>query len=137
MGIFGKLFGGGKKDPNYVPSADLMPEDTFWNLIQESRKNSGGDPDFQEEALANLLRKLPLQDIIAFQNRFHELRGRAYTWQLWGAAYIINGGCGDDSFCYFRDWLIAQGRDTYTKAVADPEWLGELDLQEGETDAEG
>jgi len=26
-----------------------------------------------------------------------------------GAAYIINGGCSDDGFEYFRRWLVLQG----------------------------
>lgn len=56
---------------------------------------------------------------------------KANTWKLWGAAYILNGGCSEDSFLYFRLWLIAQGRDVFTKAVADPESLAAADLRFG------
>jgi hypothetical protein len=135
MGFFSKLFGSGKKD--FTPSGDCMPEDKFWQLIADSRDASGGDSEGQESALTALLHELPLNDLITFQNRYRQLRGQAYTWPLWGAVYIINGGCGDDSFCYFRDWLIAQGREVYTNTMADPEWLASLKLPEEETDLDG
>jgi len=44
----------------------------------------------------------------------------SYRVDLWGAAYLINGGCSDDAFEYFRGWLIVQGRGTYERIVADP-----------------
>ena len=47
-----------------------------------------------------------------------------YTWDLWGVAYILKGGCSDDGFEYFRAWLIARGRDFVAQALADPEGLG-------------
>ncbi len=135
MGLFNKLFGSGKNA--FTPSADLMPEDKFWALIADSRNESGGDTEGQESALTALLHELPLNDLITFQNRYRQLRGQACTWPLWGAVYIINGGCGDDGFCYFRDWLIAQGREVYTNTVADPEWLADFKFTEEKTDLDG
>jgi hypothetical protein len=38
---------------------------------------------------------------------------------LWAAAYVINGGCSDDGFDYFRAWLMLQGQGTFGQAVAD------------------
>ena len=35
-------------------------------------------------------------------------------------------GCSDDGFIDFRAWLIAQGRDTYLSALADPDSLAEV-----------
>jgi hypothetical protein len=48
---------------------------------------------------------------------------QAYRWDLWGAAYIIEGGCSDDGFTDFRSWLISMGRDIYETALRDPESL--------------
>ncbi len=48
---------------------------------------------------------------------------RAYSWPLWAAAYIIHGGCSDDSFSDFRASLISRGRRSFESAVADPESL--------------
>jgi hypothetical protein len=135
MELFSKLFGSGKND--FTASADCMPEDRFWELIGASRDAADGDLEEQESALTALLHELPLNDLIAFENRYRQLRGQAYTWPLWGAAYIINGGCGDDGFCYFRDWLIAQGRVVYTNTLADPEWQADFDFPEEEMDLDG
>jgi hypothetical protein len=49
----------------------------------------------------------------------------SYRWDLWGAAYQINRGCSDDSFDYFRGWLMAQGQTVWESAVADPDTLAD------------
>lgn len=46
--------------------------------------------------------------------------------QLWAAGYLINDGCSDDGFEYFRAWLIAQGREVFERVVADPDALAGL-----------
>lgn len=135
MGLFNKFFGGVKKDSNIEPpkntnfsySDKLMDEDRFWKIIQASKDNSNNDFEEQQEELANELRKLTPDDIILFGNRFRFFRGQANTWELWGAIYIIHGGCGDDSFNDFREWVIGQGKDFYYKTIKDPETLVEID----------
>src|SRR4051812_14104529 len=109
MGLFDKFFGGAKKNStpeppntNFTASDALMDEDQFWSIIQTAKDNSYGDYEQQQEELADELRKLTPNDIILFENRFRHFRGQANTWELWGAIYIIHGGCGDDSFNDFR-----------------------------------
>ena len=36
-------------------------------------------------------------------------------------------GCSDDSFSYFRSWLIVQGKDVYMAALADPDSLADVE----------
>lgn len=135
MGLFDKLFGGPKKGSNPEPpnntnfssSDKLMDEDQFWKIIQTTKNNSNGDFEEQKEELAKELFKLTPDDIILFSNRFRYFRGQANTWELWGAIYIIHGGCGDDSFNDFREWVIGQGKDFYYKTIKDPESLVEFD----------
>lgn len=50
----------------------------------------------------------------------------SYRTSLWAAAYVINGGCSDDGFDYFRGWLILQGRKVFEQVVADPDALADL-----------
>jgi hypothetical protein len=100
-----------------------MDAATFWQLIEDSRENAGGDVDEQASELTDLLADLPPDEIVAFDRYFRELLAAAYRWDLWGAAYIINGGCSDDGFEYFRAWLIAQGERVYREALDDPESL--------------
>src|SRR5207244_1156324 len=52
-----------------------------------------------------------------------EQMARSYQWSLWAGAYVLNGGCSDDSFDYFRGWLIAQGRAVFEDALGDPDTL--------------
>ena len=59
------------------------------------------------------------QEIIEFDRIFMTLYCESYSWNLWGAAYVINGGCSDDGFDYFRAWLIAMGRSVFERAVRD------------------
>lgn len=135
MGLFDKLFGGTKKDSNVEPpintnftsSDKLMDEDQFWEIIQTTKNNSSGDFEEQQEELAKELRKLTPDDIILFGNRFRYFRGQANTWELWGAIYIIHGGCGDDSFNDFREWVIGQGKDFYYRTINNPDTLVDVD----------
>lgn len=146
MGIFDILFGGTKKssDPeppknnNFSQSDKLMEEDQFWEIIKTTKDNSGGDFEQQQEQLTNELRKLTPDDVILFGNRFRYFRGQANTWELWGAIYIIHGGCSDDSFNDFREWVIGQGKNFYYKTIKDPESLVEVDTDKiDEVDWEG
>jgi hypothetical protein len=127
MKLFEKLFGGGKNS-NLKPAAkthfnssdQLMDEDRFWEIIRVTKERSLNDYNLQQEELATELNKLTPEELIIFANRFRYFRGLAYTWELWGAIYIIHGGCGDDSFNDFREWVIGQGKDFYYKTLKDP-----------------
>lgn len=136
MGILNKLFGG-KKGGDVLPTAETMGDDQFWNIIHLSYKKANGDFKAQQHALKNELRRLAPQDILLFDNTFRKLRGDAYNWDLWGAIYIIHGGCGDDSFLDFREWVLAQGREFYYKTIADPETLAQLSKEQIEVAWEG
>lgn len=134
MGLFDKLFGRAKKPEllkikNFTSSDKLMDEEMFWKIIKTTKDNSNGDYEQQQEELANELRKLTPDDIILFGNRFRFFRGQANTWELWGAIYIIHGGCGDDSFNDFREWVIGQGKDFYYKTIQNPESLVEVETE--------
>lgn len=112
---------------------NVMPAERFWELIRRTTKYQD-DQDAQMEALRLELRQLSAEEIEAFERAFHEQQKRAYSWDLWGAAYIMNGGASDDGFEYFQRWLISTGRETFEAAVADPDSLaGAVD----QADADG
>jgi hypothetical protein len=100
-----------------------MDEDKFWGIIEQSRQGTDDSQAAQEENLRAVMNRLDVHEVVAFDRVFNEMRFRAYTWDLWGAAYIINGGCSDDGFEYFRCALIAAGRERYDEALRDPESL--------------
>ncbi|MBB6566504.1 hypothetical protein HNR71_002141 [Kribbella sandramycini] len=79
--------------------------------MAEARRSVAGTSDTEEvaERTLELLSALPAAEIAALAQPLWELRATSYNWRLWHAAYLINGGCSDDGFEYFRGWLIAQG----------------------------
>ncbi len=98
-----------------------MTKDEFWNLIEKS-KELVGDGNCYEQAkiVQSLLEECSPADIICFDAIYDEMRLESYDQQLWAAAYIINGGCSDDGFEYFRGWLISRGREVFEKALQNP-----------------
>ena len=100
-----------------------MTRDEFWEHIQKSKRK---DSDAHAERLQARLAKRKPEEILDFGHWWHKMMGKAYQWKLWGAAYIINGGCSDDGFEYFCRWLILQGRDVFEAAVKKPDSLAEV-----------
>ena len=132
MGLFDNLFGKkGKTDQRQKRLLDtsslkkiseMMGEDQFWNIIEKSLTETKRQDD-QEVWLINELQKLSLEEIIGFRLRTDKLLYDTYTSEMWCAAYVINGGCSDDCFEYFRCWLISRGENTYKKAKENPDSL--------------
>ena len=114
-----------------------MTHDQFWNLIEKVHLASGGDMEAKCELLDAELRQLPLNEVQSFQAHFNDCEDRAYSWDLWAAAYIIGGGCGDDGFSDFRATLISMGRETFERALADPQSLADMDYDAEEAQFEG
>lgn len=103
-----------------------MNESTFWELCERHLARGRGDDDEERvERLTAALAKLPPREIVDFQRLLDDAMDRAYRWDLWGAAYVILGGCSDDGFEYFRAWLVSRGRAVYEAALRDPESLAD------------
>jgi hypothetical protein len=110
-----------------------MTEAEFWDHVRAARPKRY-DHNTHADQLADRLAKLPEGDVLDFVHHWDAASARAYRRDLWGAAYLVNGGCSDDGFQYFRWWLILQGRAAFEAALADPDSLAEL--LDGETDVE-
>jgi len=109
-----------------------MDIDEFWQIIETVHRNSDGDMDRKCELLKERLSALGEQGLRDFIGHFDAADAAAYTWPLWGAAYVMNGGCSDDAFSDFRATLISQGRTTYQQALINPESLADLAFQDEE-----
>src|SRR6188472_790178 len=99
-----------------------MDEDGFWKIVQNAHDSSGGD-DQKCAALRRQVAALSKKDAPEFARMFDAKMDQAYSWPLWGAAYVINGGCSDDTFTDFRAALISRGRQAFERAIADPDSL--------------
>jgi hypothetical protein len=80
------------------------------------------------------LSHLPQEQIVDFQRIREGLDRQAYTWDIWGAAYVIEDGCSDDCFRDFRAYLISLGPGPYEAALRDPDSLAPVveDAEEGD-----
>ena len=99
-----------------------MNDDQFWQIIQTA-KRAASDDDQQLELIAADLHAQGSDDSLDFQRIFDGFYYRSYRADLWGAAFIINGGSSDDGFDYFRGWLIAQGSAVFTATLEQPDSL--------------
>ncbi|KZE36390.1 molybdenum metabolism regulator [Bhargavaea cecembensis] len=108
-----------------------MDKKTFWALIEES-----GKYDEQAEWLIEQLSQKSLEEALEFEFIMQSFMNESYQSRLWGAAYVLMGGCSDDTFDYFRGWLIGQGEEVYHKVINDPEYLAEY-IDEDNLDDEG
>ncbi|NQU23254.1 MAG: DUF4240 domain-containing protein [Candidatus Nealsonbacteria bacterium] len=124
VGVSGNVFAKDADVPKEI--ARHLSEDEFWWLIEITREQSHGSQERQLLALRKALRDRTPDEIEAFQWHFMRLRYKACTWDLWGVVYVINGGCGDDSFLDFRYWLISRGKTIYESCLKDPQRLAEV-----------
>jgi len=100
----------------------------FWPTIKES----GGDP----EKLKALLKEKLNEDVIAFGRTFYQLLINLNRWEIWGAGYVMAGGMSDDSFHYFRSWIIGKGEEAYETALKSPDDLGRFAGEDDDFDNE-
>ncbi|MFD3547321.1 DUF4240 domain-containing protein [Streptomyces sp. NPDC058655] len=102
-----------------------MDLDTFWQIISDTRADTADESE-RADALTEHLVGLTPGEIADFDRHYEEQKVRSCTWLLWGAGYLVKGGCSEDGFDYFRDWLIGAGRTLFEQALADPDSLAEL-----------
>jgi hypothetical protein len=100
-----------------------MDEKEFWKLIKVVKNQAGANVDARPAVLQRHLSNLRSEEIQRFQLRYEALLLEANSWRLWGAASIMNGGCSDDGFKYFRDWLISEGDSVFREALLDADSL--------------
>ncbi|WP_420571578.1 DUF4240 domain-containing protein [Kordia sp.] len=134
MGIFDWLFGKKESKPQAKPALAKQKElqlektskalniDVFWEIIEKSLKNTNNQ-EAQIAFLKKELQQLTLHEIIGFRIQTDALLFDTYSSEMWCAAYIMNGGCSDDAFEYFRNWLISRGKETYENAKENPDSL--------------
>ena len=102
-----------------------MNRDRFWTIIESARISAAASGSPFDESLVDHLSGCPSQEILEYAERFDEVHGALYRWNVWAAAYLIGGGCSDDSFMDFRAGVIASGRAWYERTVLDPDDLAE------------
>lgn len=117
-------------------ASSFLSESSFWNIIDHSLKNSQNFEE-QDDYLYAALEKLSIDELVAFRYYIVKFEVQAYSSNLWATAYLIKGGCSDDTFEYFRYWLISRGEKVFKQALVNPDTLcDELAKVDGENEYE-
>jgi hypothetical protein len=103
-----------------------MRTEQFWALIEHARAGGDADADAVADRASAELAGRDVADIVGFDRHLHRVMAASHRVDLWGAAYLVNGGCSDDGFEHFRGWLVTQGRAAFARAVAEPDSLADL-----------
>ena len=98
-----------------------MTEERFWGLVEQARD---GDSSASPDQMAQILTPLSDEDVSDFGALFYSKVCDLNQWRLWGAGYVIAGGMSDDSFHYFRSWIVGKGRSVFEIALNNPDGLG-------------
>jgi hypothetical protein len=109
-----------------------MDDAAFWQLTADTRAAAQNATDGQSDLLEQRMRRLGAGQIAQFERIRQRLDEQAYTYELWGAAYVIEDGCSDDCFRDFRGYLISLGRGPYEAALRDPDSLAAV-VEDAET----
>ena len=107
-----------------------MTEKEFWGVFETARSQALDAQTYENDGpdiLQSLLELQPASEIASFDQIFNRKYYAAYRWDLWGAAYVIGGGCSDDGFMDFRSELISRGQAIYEAALNDPESLADVE----------
>src|SRR5687768_12938146 len=107
----------------------------FWDILGRACV-PGATADDWFESLKQVLLSLPDDEIIAFRYQFDHFHGAAFKSDLWGAAYLINGGCSNDGFHSFRCWLVGSGEAVYKRAMENADALADILTGESPCEAE-
>jgi hypothetical protein len=102
-----------------------LGEKRFWDIIARCCDPEGPSDEWFN-ALQEELMQLSADEIANFDWLFWAKTTAACTVDLWGAAYLINGGASDDGFYYFRCWLVGMGQKVYQAAVKKPDSLADV-----------
>lgn len=100
-----------------------MNKTEFWQLIEATKKEAQGDQQIQEAALLSHLAKLEPEQIIEFECLLQEYLLEADHFNIMAVQKILDGYVSDDSYLYFRCWLVAQGEQVFTDALRNADTL--------------
>lgn len=107
-----------------------MNRETFWNLIAQAKEKCGEDMEALARWVEEQLLFMGAEQALRFNDLMYAYVRHAERFGLWTAANILCGGLSDDGFRDFCAWLVSQGKEVYTAALADPDSLADLAISE-------
>lgn len=105
-----------------------MNKDIFWKIMEEAKEQCVRDLGWMVNWLEGQLRGMQPEQILKFYAILCGYQEAANKYGLWTAAELLkDNGCSDERFLYFRNWLIAQGKEIYLAALNDPDSLADAE----------
>ena len=100
--------------PKPKPTTDKrkIDDNIFWDIIEIARNNSENNSEFIE-VLSNNLESFKATEIRRFEKIFLTKFEELNYWEIWALAYIVQRGCGNDGFDYFKSWVISKGQKAF------------------------
>ena len=100
----------------------------FWKIMDYAFAKAKFDNKLKEQTILDQLIKLTPEQIQEFEIIFQQMNQKASTWNNMAAHTIIEGGSSDDTYYYFRCWLISLGQKNFEETIKDPDYLASLDI---------
>lgn len=93
----------------------------FWNIVDALDHS---DWIYDYSALVTRIQNHPTRSIADFSEEYRSAVDSAYTDSAWRTGSLLAGYfIGDDSFFYFRKWLVLQGTNVYSMVLNNPDNL--------------
>ncbi|WP_404344075.1 DUF4240 domain-containing protein [Pseudoalteromonas mariniglutinosa] len=101
----------------------VLTETEFWQFVTAADRSA--EPESVCAQLKAELTNLSDEQLVEFDKQFSIRMRQSYTWELFGAAYVM-AGCNDEyGFSEFRCWLISRGEAVFNNAIANPDSLAQ------------
>lgn len=98
-----------------------MNIEAFWELIEQSRQNTDGNAEGQVWEIESLLMQKEPDEAISFVKHLQKILADSFTAPLWEVSYIINLNDQEDTFEFFRAWMILQGKEAFELIQENPD----------------
>ncbi|WP_436529342.1 DUF4240 domain-containing protein [Actinoplanes sp. HUAS TT8] len=113
-----------------------MDEERFWELVADSRRESGDDTELTSRLLFRRLRVLNAPEVVEFVRIWERIRTRLDTWPVTDAVCLLLGAVEEEDLDPILDWIISYGQTVAGRVVADPDSLVELAADAGNARAQ-
>jgi Protein of unknown function (DUF4240) len=100
----------------------------FWKIMDYAFDKAKFDNELKEKTILDQLTKLTTEQIQEFEIIFQQMNLKSNTWNNMAAHTIIEDGSSDDTFFYFRCWLISLGKYHFEETLKNPDHLADIDI---------
>jgi hypothetical protein len=108
----------------FTINAQNMNHKKFWKIINGSHLHLENNK--KAEYIVQELIKSPSEDIINFELILRELIFECDDYKIMAIQKIIEGSVSDDTYLYFRCWLISKGEEVFKNTLKNPDSLVDI-----------